>query len=293
MHLRVGEVDCKLSKTPIVMGILNLTPDSFWDGGRYVSVKEALRRAEEMMGEGAKIIDVGGESTRPGSKPVSADEEIRRIEEVVRHLIDFGAFVSIDTRKALVARRMLEAGAHMINDVSGLGFDPEMVEVVRDFDVPVVIMHMRGTPENMQQLASYKDVVDEVKTELAQRVDWAIRMGIKPERIIIDPGIGFAKTAEHCVEIIARLWEFKSLGFPILVGPSRKSFIGKTLNLEPEKRLEATIACCLVCAIKGADIIRVHDPGPVCRALGMFEVIRGIESSKKRDGDDLDWKLVG
>lgn len=292
MHLRVREVDLKLGKTPIVMGILNLTPDSFWDGGRYGSAEEALRRAEEMISEGAKIIDVGGESTRPGSKPIGIDEEIRRIEEVVRNLIDLGAFVSIDTRKALVARRMLEAGAHMINDVSGLGFDPEMVEVVRDFDVPVVIMHMRGTPENMQELTSYKDVVDEVKAELAQRIDWAIKMGIKPERIIIDPGIGFAKTAEQCVEIIARLGEFKSLGFPILVGPSRKSFIGKTLNLEPEKRLEATIACSLVCAINGANIIRVHDPGPVCRALAMFEVIRGVESFEKRDGDDLDWKLV-
>ncbi len=283
MHLGTGKIGISVDASPIVMGILNVTPDSFWDGGRYQSLDKALSRAKEMIAEGAKIIDVGGESTRPGSKPVSADEEIRRIDRVVRALVDLGAFVSVDTRKALVARKMLEAGAHMVNDVSGLGFDPDMVNVVRDFDVPVVIMHMRGTPENMQQFTHYRDVVSEVKQELQQRIDWAISRGVKKERIIIDPGIGFAKTAEQCIEIIARLSELKSLGFPILVGPSRKSFIGKTLGFEPEKRLEATIACCLVCAMKGANILRVHDPGAVLRAFSMFEVIRKQEATTKRD----------
>lgn len=283
MHLKVRDTDLSVGASPIVMGILNVTPDSFWDGGRYRSTEMALLRAQEMIAEGAKIVDVGGESTRPGSKPIGADEEIRRIDQVVKGLVDLGVLVSVDTRKALVARKMLEAGAHMINDVSGLVFDPDMINVVRDFDVPIVIMHMRGTPENMQELTSYGDVVSEIRADLKRRIDWAIERGIKQERIIIDPGIGFAKTAEQCIEIIARLSELKSLGFPVLVGPSRKSFIGKILGFELEKRLEPTIACCLVCAMKGADILRVHDPGPVFRALSMFEVISKKETISKRD----------
>jgi dihydropteroate synthase len=191
---------------------------------------------------------------------------------VVRALLEDGRVpISIDTRKALVAREMLELGAHMINDVSGLHFDKDMTRVVKDYGVPVVVMHMRGTPETMQELTDYDDVVVDVKRELAQRVEVVERAGILPENIVIDPGIGFSKTAEQSIELIGRLGEFLELGKPILLGPSRKSFIGKTLGLKPEDRLEATIASCIVGVSNGAAILRVHDVRSIVRALRMFE----------------------
>lgn len=280
MKLTLGKHTLVFGGRPLIMGILNVTPDSFWDGGRYTNVSKAVERAEEMLKEGADIIDVGGESTRPGSGGINADEEIGRvrpvIEGILRHL---EAPVSIDTRKANVAGRMLDVGAHMVNDVSGLTFDEEMMGVVRDHGVPVVIMHMRGTPDTMQSHTDYGDVVTEVRGELAQRVRAAEEAGIAPAKIIVDPGIGFAKTAAQCVELMARLDELRQLGKPVLVGPSRKSFMGKIPGLEPDRRLEATLTCCLVAARKGASIVRVHDVGPVSRAFSMFEEITKRETA--------------
>jgi dihydropteroate synthase len=272
-----------LSARPHVMGILNVTPDSFYDGGAYMTPAAAVARAGEMASEGADIIDVGGESTRPGSPAIDAREEIRRIGPVIERLLaDIGVPVSVDTRKAAVAAEMLGLGAHMINDVSGLAHDPGMARVVREFDVPVVIMHMRGTPETMQEMTTYGDVVAEVKQDLAERVRYAESSGIRPDRIVIDPGIGFAKTAAQNIEIIARLDEFADLGKPVLVGPSMKSFIGKTLGLEPGYRGEATIACCVAAAARGAHLFRVHEVAGVVRALAMADRINRMGRAEAR-----------
>jgi len=258
-----------------VMGILNVTPDSFWDGGKYAQAEQAIARAREMVEQGADVIDVGGESTRPGGRRVGDREEASRIRGVVEALVSsVGAPISIDTRKASVAREMLALGAHMVNDTSGLAFDPDMAGVVREFDVPVVIMHMRGVPEDMQTFTTYGDVVSDVRRELGARVDFASSKGIRPENIVIDPGIGFAKTADQNVELIARLDEFSELEKPILIGPSMKSFIGKTLGLEPGDRGEATTAACVMAAARGANIVRVHDVAGVSKALAMFDCIR-------------------
>lgn len=270
----------EVGKTPLIMGILNVTPDSFWDGGRYATTERAVDKAHRMVMEGASIIDVGGESTRPGSQSIDAHEEIRRIGPVVGELLrTLDVPVSIDTRKAAVAKDMLDLGAHMVNDVSGLTCDEDMAGVVAEYGVPVVLMHMRGTPRDMQDFTDYDDVVVDVRQELAQRVNVAEQAGIRPDNIVIDPGIGFSKTAGQCVEILARLGEFLDLGKPVLLGPSRKSFMGKTLGLEPEDRLEATITCCVVGARKGASILRVHDVGAVKRALNMLEEIVSREQS--------------
>jgi dihydropteroate synthase len=283
VKLKALDYTIELGVVPRVMGVLNVTPDSFWDGGRYLSSEEAIEHAREMVREGADIIDVGGESTRPGSKPIGAQEEIDRIGPVVEELIrSLDVPISIDTRRAAVARAMLHLGVHMVNDVSGLEFDQDMLDVVRQYDVPVVIMHMRGTPDNMQTLTDYNDVVADVRTELAARISRAEQAGIQPDRIVVDPGIGFSKTAEQCIKIIARLEEFRVLGKPILLGPSRKSFMGKTLGFGPEARLEPTITCCLVAACKGASIVRVHDVGPVSRALRMFGQIDGQQIENVR-----------
>jgi dihydropteroate synthase len=269
------------------MGILNITPDSFYDGGEHAGIEDALRHAREMVADGADMIDIGGESTRPGSEPVRSDVEIGRIKPVVEQLLeDVDVPLSIDTRKADVAREMLETGAHMINDVSGLKHDPAMAEVVIRSGVPVVIMHMRGTPGTMQRLTDYDDVVGEVKRELAEQVAAAEAVGILPQNIIIDPGIGFSKTARQSVELIARLDEFQDLGKSILLGPSRKSFIGKTLGLEPQDRLEATITSCIDGVRKGARILRVHDVKPVVRALRMHEVLTRYELPEQRKVSD-------
>jgi dihydropteroate synthase len=283
MEMRSGSFTLDLTKQPLIMGILNVTPDSFYDGGAHAGTEEALRHAREMIAAGADIIDVGGESTRPGSDPVTAADEIQRIRPVVESLVEEGRVpISIDTRKADVAGAMLETGAHLINDVSGLEHDPAMAGIVAESGVPVILMHMRGTPETMQTLTDYDDVVSEVRCELADRVAAAEAAGIAPGNIIIDPGIGFAKTAGQSLELIARLDELGELGKPILLGPSRKSFIGKTLDLEPQDRLEATIASCIVGVRKGARILRVHDVKAVSRAIRMHEALTQYERPEER-----------
>jgi dihydropteroate synthase len=274
MKLELGRHALDLGARRHVMGILNVTPDSFWDGGRYQAADAALARARQMVAEGAAIIDIGGESTRPGSAPVEVAQEIDRIGPVVEGIVaSLPVAVSIDTRKAAVAREALGLGAHMINDISGLAFDAGMVEVAREFGVPVVVMHMRGTPETMQQMTAYDDVVSDVRRELAERVAFAEARGIGPDRILIDPGIGFAKTAVQNVELLARLDELAEIGKPMVIGPSMKSFMGKTLGLEPGERTEATVACCVLAAAKGASIFRVHDVAGVVRALAMTDLI--------------------
>jgi len=275
LRLSLRDHTLELGTVPRIMGILNVTPDSFWDCGKHASVERAVERAEQMVEAGADIIDVGGESTRPGSKPVDAREEVERIGPVVESLLrNIALPVSIDTRKAAVAETMLDLGAHMINDISGLAFDEAMADVVKRHRVPVVIMHMRGTPDNMQTFTDYDDVVLDVKRELAEKVKNAEGRGVDPACILIDPGIGFSKTAEQCVELIARLGEFRDIGKPVLVGPSRKSFMDGVLGLKPEDRLEATIACCVVAALNGASIVRVHDVAGVSRALAMVAELR-------------------
>ncbi|MCD6080419.1 MAG: dihydropteroate synthase [Candidatus Omnitrophica bacterium] len=243
-----------------IMGILNITPDSFSDGGKYLDISKAVDRAMELVDQGVDIIDIGGESTRPGAKSVSVDEELQRVIPVItaiRKKINIP--LSIDTQKAEVAKQAIKAGADIINDVSALRFDPIMAEVVRKFNVPVILMHMKGRPRTMQTAPKYGDVVSEIYNFLANRIEWAKQRGIDEDKIIIDPGIGFGKTLEHNLEILRRLREFRSLGRPILIGTSRKSFIGIILNLPPQERLNGTLASCALAIANGADILRVHD----------------------------------
>lgn len=264
----------KLGDRTYVMGILNVTPDSFSDGGLYQSVELAVRRAREMVGQGADIVDIGGESTRPGAQPVSLKEELGRVLPVIEELarvIDVP--ISVDTMKAEVARRALEAGAHIINDVSGLHADPGVARVVADYGAAVVIMHMKGTPGTMQHNPTYECVVSEIGSYLKRAVEGAVEAGIARDRIIVDPGIGFGKTTEHNLTILRRLREFKALGQPLLVGTSRKSLIGNVLNLPANERLEGTAATVAASIMNGADIIRVHDVKEMKRVAVMTDAI--------------------
>ncbi len=261
------------SKKTYIMGILNVTPDSFSDGGKFFSKNLAIEHGLEMAEEGADIIDVGGESTRPGSEPISLDEELNRVIPVIEGIRKSKKIpISIDTYKPEVAKAALEAGASMINDIYGLRF-PRMLELVAEEGVPIVIMHMKGTPKDMQQNPVYEDVISEIYRFLSDQVKKATDGGVRKESIIIDPGIGFGKTKEHNLELIRRLSEFKSLGQPILVGPSRKSFIGFTLNLPVEERLEGTIAVSTLAIWEGANILRLHDVKEGVRAARMADAI--------------------
>ena len=260
---------------PRVMGILNVTPDSFSDGGRFRGAEPALARAREMLGEGVDIIDVGGESTRPGAAPVSADEELARVLPVVRAIkaeLD-GVLVSIDTRHASVARAVLREGADIVNDVSALG-DPEMARVVADSGAGLVLMHMRGTPADMQSRAVYRDVAAEVASELESRLNLALDAAIDPACIVLDPGIGFAKHLEHNLELIARLDVLGELGYPIVLGASRKAFIGKLLGgVAADERDAGTVGACVAGLARGARIFRVHEVKAVRHALDVAEAI--------------------
>ena len=254
----------------LIMGILNVTPDSFSDGGRFLSPDAAVKRALIMEKEGADIIDVGGESSRPGAEPVPVEEELRRVIPVLERLRGkLRIPISIDTTKAEVAEAALRAGASIVNDISALRFDPAMASVVAEFGAGLVLMHMLGTPKTMQQAPHYEDVVREVRDFLAERALYAQSQGIPREAIAVDPGIGFGKTVEHNLELLRRLPELVELGFPVLVGPSRKSFIGAILGLGVEERLEGTLAACAVAVVRGADILRVHDVREVRRAADL------------------------
>lgn len=258
------------------MGILNVTPDSFSDGGLYLSVEAAVAHAKRLAEEGADILDIGGESTRPGAEPVPLEEELKRVIPVVQAVRGElpEICISVDTYKARVAEEALAAGADMINDVSALRFDPHMAEVVAQAGAPVVLMHMLGTPKTMQQNPTYRDVVAEIVDFLRERIIYAIGQGISEGNIIVDPGIGFGKRPEHNLEILRRLSEFKVLGRPILLGTSRKSFLGALTKRPVEKRLEETISSVVIGTLQGADIVRVHDIGPIKQALMVADAIR-------------------
>ncbi len=242
------------------MGVLNLTPDSFYDGGRYITTQAAVERALQMVEEGADIIDVGGESSRPGARSVSIDEELARVVPVVKGIAaKSDVLISVDTTKSAVAQAAIAHGTRIINDISALRFDPNMAEVVARGGVSLVLMHMQGSPETMQQNPMYTDAVAEIKSFLRERIRAAVAAGIDRSRLIVDPGIGFGKRLPHNLEILRRLSEFKELGVPILVGLSRKSFLGEILDLPTSERLVGTIAANAIAIANGADIIRVHD----------------------------------
>ncbi len=258
------------------MGILNMTPDSFYDGGRHFSIDRAVERAFAMKEEGADIIDVGGESTRPGSQPVSANEETERVCPVIQKIAkDIGIPVSVDTYKASVARSALEAGAAMVNDISGFGFDPDMPGVVAGAGADVILMHMKGTPRTMQDNPEYDNLLLEIRTFLAGAADRALSSGIQRERIILDPGIGFGKTLEDNYRIINNLEYFTEPGYPLCVGLSRKSLIGKLYGNDTD-RLPGTITLNTVSVLKGADIIRVHDVREHRLALDSLNMLKRV-----------------
>lgn len=262
------------SSRTLIMGVLNVTPDSFSDGGLFYDHARAIEHGIKLARDGADIIDIGGESTRPGSDPVSLQEEIRRVIPVIEALArEVDVPISIDTCKAEVASRALDAGASMVNDISALRFDPEMVRVVAERKVPVVLMHMKGTPKDMQLDPRYDDLISEIMAFLEERVHFAESNGVPPDSIIIDPGIGFGKTVEHNLSIINHLRKFKSLGKPILLGTSRKSFIGKVLNVGITEREEGTAATVVAGIINGADIVRVHDVSKILPAVRMADAI--------------------
>lgn len=244
----------------LVMGVLNVTPDSFYDGGRYGHFDAAVARGLQMVEEGADIIDVGGESSRPGTTSVSLDEELERAIPVIRRLRqESDVLLSIDTTKAAVAEEALAAGASIINDISALRFDEKMVEISAKRGAFIILMHMLGTPETMQRSPHYTDVVAEIMTFLSERIATAIRGGVPRQRILIDPGIGFGKRVEDNLAILRNLAQFKDLGGPLVVGLSRKSFLGQILDAPVEERLVGTIAANAIAVINGADVIRVHD----------------------------------
>lgn len=252
------------------MGILNVTPDSFSDGGRYMDPARALAHAAEMVEAGAALVDVGGESTRPGAPEVPAQEELRRILPVIKALrAKLGCPISVDTRKASVAEAALSEGAALINDVSGLQFDPAMARTVARFGAGLVIMHMRGTPATMTRLARYHDLIGEVKTYLARQAARAVEAGVVRSRIIIDPGIGFAKKASHNSRLLAALPMLGELGYPVMVGVSRKSFVRTISGVGPEELLMGTAAAVAVAVFNDAAIVRVHDVGAIVPVIKM------------------------
>ena len=271
---RIGgrAVDC--SERTLVMGVLNVTPDSFSDGGRFFGPVYATRHGVQMAADGADIIDVGGESTRPGSDPVSVADEIDRVVPVIERIAEEapGVAISVDTRKAEVAAAALDAGASIVNDVSG-GRDPEMFEVVADSGAAIVLMHMRGEPKTMQQAPVYEDVVAEVREYLRERVEAAAFACIDAERIAVDPGIGFGKDLEHNLRLLNRIDALLDLGRPVLVGPSRKRFIGAILDLPEDERDEGTAGAVAWAVAKGAHVVRVHDVKTVARVVRVMDAI--------------------
>jgi dihydropteroate synthase len=275
---RHGTID--MTRRTAVMGIVNVTPDSFSDGGKFFDPSRAVAHGERMARDGADIVDIGGESTRPGARPVAADEEARRVLPVIRALrARISIPISIDTIKSEVARAALGEGADVINDISALGFDPAMAPLAAKEKVPVVLMHMQGTPRTMQQNPFYENVVEEVKEFLGRRVELALEAGVDAEKILVDPGIGFGKNIEHNLALVRGLGALAALGRPILVGTSRKTFIGKLLDAAPEDRLEGSLAAAVAAVLAGANMIRVHDVKEAARAVRIADALRfGAES---------------
>lgn len=285
--LRVGNHIFHWGTRTYVMGILNITPDSFSGDGLLVRGKDddlALQQARQFLANGADLLDVGGESTRPGSQPVSAEQELERVIPVITAIAkEFSdALISIDTYKARVAEEAFKAGAHILNDIWGLRADPALAAVAAKYKAPVILMHNRSNPASVEVRAQlgnayigsqYQNLIEEVKRELLVSVDLAVRSGVQESHIILDPGIGFGKTREHNLELINRLGEIRALGYPVLLGPSRKSFIGFTLDLPADERVEGTAATVAVGIARGADIIRVHDVKEMGRVAKMTDAI--------------------
>ena len=279
--MKIYRLDCRgkilqLDTQPIVMGILNVTPDSFSDGGQYLDPSAAVGRALEMVEHGARIIDVGGQSTRPGAQAVSDEEQIKRVVPVIERIFaEADCVISIDTTSSNVANAALEAGAGIINDISACQLDDRMAALAAETDTPVILMHMQGTPSTMQDNPTYLDVIAEVKAFLAERIALAVDAGIKPSQIVVDPGIGFGKTLAHNLLIMKYLEKFHGLDVPVLVGPSRKAFIGKVLAIdEPAERLWGTAAAVARCVAAGVQIIRVHDVKQMYEVAQMAAAIR-------------------
>jgi len=260
---------------PLVVGILNITHDSFYDGGRYIEKEQAVDRALEMVDEGADIIDIGAESTRPGAQPVPWDEEIARVVPVIKAVAEkVPVPISVDTCKAQVALRAYEAGACIINDISALRFDPDMVEVIKETECTVILMHMLGNPRTMQMSPYYRNVDEDILAFLNERVTFAVEHGISKGKSVVDPGIGFGKRLEDNLELIRRLSEFKTLGRPIAIGTSRKSFIGTITGLPTNQRLEGSLGAACAAALNGASIIRCHDVNETKLALQIVDAIK-------------------
>ena len=259
-----------------IMGILNVTLDSFYDGGRYLCPEDAAAHVEKLVSDGADILDVGAESSRPGSVPVDVAEELTRILPAINAALASGLPVSVDTRHAETARQALELGAIMINDITGMRDDPEMFNVIADFGCACVIMHMQGAPQTMQDSPRYDDVVGDICTFFSERVDVALSRGVREDRIWLDPGFGFGKTVEHNLEMLRRFEEFRQLGLPLLLGTSNKSTIGAVLDAPPDDRLEGTAATVAIAACKGVHCVRVHDVKFMARMVRMCDaVLRG------------------
>ena len=257
-----------IEKQSLIMGILNVTPDSFSDGGKYLEKNNAINHALAMIDNGADIIDVGGESTRPFSDPVSLDEEISRVIPVIEGIRkESDVCISIDTTKSEVATAALDSGASLINDVSAMEVDPLMIDVALKFDCPIIIMHMKGTPKNMQDNPQYESLISDIKDYLQERVDFIVSKGVNSKKIVIDPGIGFGKTVENNFEIINNLNHFTKMGLPVMLGASRKSFIGISLDLPEEDRLEGSLAANIIGLQNGAKIFRVHDVAETNKAF--------------------------
>ena len=269
-----GNYSFDLSKKTLIMGVLNVTPDSFSDGGKFFSMHDAVAQALQMAQDGADIIDVGGESTRPGSSAVPAKEELRRVIPVIRKVAGkLKIPVSIDTYKAEVAAAALSEGATIVNDISGFRFDAKIAKAAAKYKAGAVLMHILGTPGDMQSNPKYRNLIKEISAYLKESARIALRAGVNRESIILDPGIGFGKTTEHNLLLIKKLNEFRKLGFPVLMGPSRKSFIGKILNLPAEERLEGTLAAVSACVLNGAAVVRVHDVKETLRAVRVIDAI--------------------
>jgi dihydropteroate synthase len=263
------------SQRTLLMGVINVTPDSFYDGGRRLDSADAIAHGISLVEAGADIIDIGGESTRPGARPVSAAEELERVLPVIRGLRrNMNVPISIDTYKADVAHAALSEGADIVNDISALRFDPQMVVLVAAEKVPVALMHMQGTPQTMQAEPRYSDVLREVSDFLAARVGVALDAGVERENIIIDPGIGFGKTLEHNLILMRGLPALVSMGYPLLVGASRKAFIGRIIDGEPDERLEGSLAAAVAAVFGGAQIVRVHDVKETRKAVRVADAIR-------------------
>jgi dihydropteroate synthase len=270
---RRGKLD--FARRTLIMGIINVTPDSFFDGGQRYDPARAVADGVQMAGSGADILDVGGESSRPGAQPVSEEDELMRVLPVVRGLrAETRVPISIDTYKSKVAQAALDAGADIVNDISALRFDPAMAALIAAEKVPVVLMHMQGTPRTMQQEPRYTDVVREVRDFLAAQLYEAMDAGIAQDMIVVDPGIGFGKALEHNLQLLRGLPALAALGQALLVGASRKAFIGKILNLEPADRLEGSLAAAVAAALAGANIVRVHDVAETSKAVRIADAIR-------------------